>query len=159
MAPTRPSFYCLIHFYKRNLVFRSDMMLLVIFLAVSSVSSLQLEVYTERRSVTDPDGTNFLCLYTLSYDPNTAKVYRQQSSVKCEPNIRGKQTVEDITIEAIGKVASVTYVPRKDLVGIKKITLAEYTAPETTTSAVKTTTTPAPGDMLGYVFIPEQDAA
>ena len=27
--------------------------------------------------------------------------------------------------QAIGKVASVTYVPRKDLVGIKKITLAE----------------------------------
>merc|ERR1719305_1217984 len=159
MAPTRPSFYCLIHFYKRNLVFRSNMMLLVIFLAVSSVSSVQLEVYTERRSVTDPDGANFSCLYTLSYDPNTAKVYRQQSSVKCEPNIRGKQTVEDITIEAIGKVASVTYVPRKDLIGIKKITLAEYTAPETTTTTAKTTTTPAPGDMLGYVFIPEQIAA
>jgi len=109
--------------------------------------------------VTDPDGTNFSCLYKLSYDPNTAKVYRQQSSVKCEPNIRGKQTVEDITIEAIGKVASVTYVPRKDLVGIKKITLAEYKAPATTTTAVKTTTTPALGDMLGYVFIPQQISA
>jgi len=132
------------------------MMFLIVFLAVSSVSSLQLEVYEETRAVTDPDGTNFSCRYKLSYDPNTAKVYRQQSSVKCEPNIRGKQTVEDITIEAIGKVASVTYVPRKDLVGIKKITLAEYSAPATTTTGVKTTTTPAPGDMLGYVFIPQQ---
>merc|ERR1711971_982474 len=135
------------------------MMFLIVFLAVSSVSSLQLEVYEETRAVTDPDGTNFSCLYKLSYDPNTAKVYRQQSSVKCEPNIRGKQTVEDITIEAIGKVASVTYVPRKDLVGIKKIALAEYLAPSTTTTAVMTTTTPAPGDMLGYVFIPQQIAA
>merc|ERR1712172_50662 len=113
------------------------MMFLIVFLAVSSVSSLQLEVYEETRAVTDPDGTNFSCLYKLSYDPKTAKVYRQQSSVKCEPNIRGKQTVEDITIEAIGKVASVTYVPRKDLVGIKKITLTEYSAPPaTTTTAV-----------------------
>merc|ERR1712192_139503 len=135
------------------------MMFLIVFLAVSSVSSLQLEVYEETRAVTDPDGTNFSCLYKLSYDPNTAKVYRQQSSVKCEPNIRGKQTVEDITIEAIGKVASVTYVPRKDLVGIKKITLAEYKAPATTTTAVKKTTTPAPGDMLGYVSIPQQIGA
>ena len=30
---------------------------------------------------------------------NLWKHSRQQSSVKCEPNIRGKQTVEDITIE------------------------------------------------------------
>ena len=43
----------------------------------------------------------------------------------CDPNTTGKETVEDIVIEDINKTAMVTYVPRKDLTGIKLITLAE----------------------------------
>jgi len=61
-------------------------------------------------------------------------VFRRRSSVKCEPNTNGKQTVEDLVIEAIGKTVSVTYQPRKDKTGIKKIVLADYVPPPTTTS-------------------------
>merc|ERR1712168_122959 len=70
----------------------------------------------------------------------SGKVYRQQSGVACQPNVNGKQTIEDVVIEAIGKTATVTYTVKKDKTGISKIALADYIAP--TTAAP--TTTPAP---------------
>ena len=95
--------------------------------------SLMQETYTETRDVTDNGGSVFSCTYSLSYDPNTAKVflpppikpptmdstcpfpirpyfpihpyiekvYRQESSVSCDPNTNGKQTEELLIIEVI----------------------------------------------------------
>ena len=149
--------------------------------------SLMQETYTETRDVTDNGGKVFSCTYSLSYDPNTAKVflpppikpstcpfpirpyfpihpyiekvYRQESSVSCDPNTNGKQTEELLIIEvilllesksmivlqrklfslnkeslpktdnlifkAINKTAYVTYVPRIDKTGIKKIVTSD----------------------------------
>jgi len=115
----------------------------------TTTTELPLSTYTETREVTDAEGTTFTCTYSLAYDPATAKVYRRRSSVACDPNTTGKETVEDIVIEDINKTATVTYVPRKDLTGIKLITLAEYvattTSADTTTTSGDTTTTAADG--------------
>merc|ERR1711990_839045 len=99
---------------------------------------IPLETYTETRDVTDSAGTTFSCTYNLAYDAATAKVYRTRSSVSCDPNTTGQETVEEITIEAINKTATVTYVPRTDLTGIKKIALSDY-IPTTTVSPATTT--------------------
>jgi len=93
-----------------------------------------VDTYTETREIVDPAGTTFTCLYSLAYDAARKVVFRKQSSVQCEPNTNGKQTVEDLVIEAIGKTVSVTYQPRKNKTGIKKIVLADYVPPPTTTS-------------------------
>merc|ERR1712037_689361 len=111
----------------------------------TSTTPIPLETYTETREVTDSAGTTFSCTYNLAYDAATAKVYRTRSSVSCEPNTTGQETVEEITIEAINKTATVTYVPRTDLTGIKKIALSDY-IPTTTvspTTAAGTTATAA----------------
>merc|ERR1712055_350507 len=104
----------------------------------TSTPPIPLETYTETRDVTDSAGTTFSCTYNLAYDAATAKVYRTRSSVSCDPNTTGQETVEEITIEAINKTATVTYVPRTDLTGIKKIALSDY-IPLTTTTAATTT--------------------
>merc|ERR1712055_778932 len=104
----------------------------------TSTTPIPLETYTETRDVTDSAGTTFSCTYNLAYDAATAKVYRTRSSVSCDPNTTGQETVEEITIEAINKTATVTYVPRTDLTGIKKIALSDY-IPLTTTTAAGTT--------------------
>merc|ERR1712055_338507 len=108
----------------------------------TSTTPIPLETYTETRDVTDSAGTTFSCTYNLAYDAATAKVYRTRSSVSCDPNTTGQETVEEITIEAINKTATVTYVPRTDLTGIKKIALSDY-IPLTTTTAAGTTTAAA----------------
>merc|ERR1712037_578379 len=111
----------------------------------TSTTPIPLETYTETRDVTDSAGTTFSCTYNLAYDAATAKVYRTRSSVSCDPNTTGQETVEEITIEAINKTATVTYVPRTDLTGIKKIALSDY-IPTTTvspTTAAGTTATAA----------------
>merc|ERR1711970_1648067 len=105
----------------------------------TSTTPIPLETYTETRDVTDSAGTPFSCTYNLAYDAATAKVYRTRSSVSCDPNTTGQETVEEITIEAINKTATVTYVPRTDLTGIKKIALSDY-IPTTTVSPATTTT-------------------
>merc|ERR1719222_1378957 len=117
----------------------------------TSTTPIPLETYTETREVTDSAGTTFSCTYNLAYDAATAKVYRTRSSVSCDPNTTGQETVEEITIEAINKTATVTYVPRTDLTGIKKIALSDYipttTVPPTTaagTTATAAATTGAP---------------
>jgi len=104
----------------------------------TSTTPIPLETYTETRDVTDSAGTTFSCTYNLAYDAATAKVYRTRSSVSCDPNTTGQETVEEITIEAINKTATVTYVPRTDLTGIKKIALSDY-IPTTTVSPATTT--------------------
>merc|ERR1712210_93713 len=109
----------------------------IFLLLLSSFANVNaLETFTETREVVDPAGTTFTCLYSLTYDADRKVVFRKQSSVQCEPNTNGKQTLETLVIEAIGKTVSVTYQPRKDKTGIKKIVLAEYVppAPPTTTS-------------------------
>merc|ERR1711990_1049131 len=110
---------------------------------------IPLETYTETRDVTDSAGTTFSCTYNLAYDAATAKVYRTRSSVSCDPNTTGQETVEEITIEAINKTATVTYVPRTDLTGIKKIALSDYipttTVSPATTTAAATTGAPTTG--------------
>jgi len=105
----------------------------------TSTTPIPLESYTETRDVTDSAGETFTCTYNLAYDAATAKVYRTRSSVSCEPNTTGQETVEQITIEAINKTATVTYVPRTDLTGIKKIALSEYTPTTTATTGAATT--------------------
>merc|ERR1712055_39103 len=105
----------------------------------TSTTPIPLETYTETRDVTDSAGTTFTCTYNLAYDAATAKVYRTRSSVSCDPNTTGQETVEEITIEAINKTATVTYVPRTDLTGIKKIALSDY-IPTTTATTVAVTT-------------------
>jgi len=97
-------------------------------LALTLSQTLALETYTETREVTDNGGNVFSCTYSLAYDPATAKVYRLQSGVSCEPNVNGKQTIEDISILAINKTATVTYTVKQDLTGITKIVLADYVA-------------------------------
>merc|ERR1712037_1078914 len=117
----------------------------------TSTTPIPLETYTETREVTDSAGTTFSCTYNLAYDAATAKVYRTRSSVSCEPNTTGQETVEEITIEAINKTATVTYVPRTDLTGIMKIALSDY-IPTTTVSPATTTaaaTTGAPTTAAG----------
>merc|ERR1711934_705598 len=117
----------------------------------TSTTPIPLETYTETRDVTDSAGTPFSCTYNLAYDAATAKVYRTRSSVSCDPNTTGQETVEEITIEAINKTATVTYVPRTDLTGIKKIALSDY-IPTTTVSPATTTaaaTTGAPTTAAG----------
>merc|ERR1712037_1052792 len=129
------------------------MQLLLPLLALLLHSSLAattapLETYTETRDVTDNGGNVFSCTYSLSYDPNTAKVYRQESSVSCDPNTNGKQTEELLIIEAINKTAYVTYVPRIDKTGIKKIVTSDYVAgvdPTAPTTAAATTGAPTTG--------------
>jgi len=106
----------------------------------TSTTPIPLETYTETRDVTDSAGTTFSCTYSLAYDAATAKVYRTRSSVSCDPNTNGQETVEEITIEAINKTATVTYVPRTDLTGIKKIALSDY-IPTTTVSPTTTAAT------------------
>merc|ERR1719305_825283 len=117
------------------------MKLLLAFLTFSS-AALALDTYTETRDVTDAAGNSFSCTYSLVYDSNSAKVYRQQSGVACEPNVNGKQTIEDVVIEAINKTATVTYTVKQDKTGISKIALADYIAP---TTAAPTTAAPASG--------------
>merc|ERR1711962_1928818 len=95
---------------------------------------LFLDTYTETRDIVDPAGNTFTCLYSLTYDADRQVVFRKQSSVQCEPNTNGKQTVEYIVIEAIGKNVSVTHQSRKNKTGIKKIVLSDYVPPPTTTS-------------------------
>merc|ERR1711936_1494906 len=109
-----------------------------------AATTAPLETYTETREVTDNGGNVFSCSYSLSYDPNTAKVYRQESSVTCEPNTNGKQTEELLIIEAINKTAYVTYVPRVDKTGIKKIVTSDYVAGVDPTAPTTTSTTPIP---------------
>merc|ERR1712212_969199 len=106
----------------------------------TSTTPIPLETYTETRDVTDSAGTTFSCTYNLAYDAATAKVYRTRSSVSCDPNTTGQETVEEITIEAINKTATVTYVPRTDLTGIKKIALSDC-IPTTTVSPTTTAAT------------------
>merc|ERR1712037_706995 len=117
------------------------MKFLLAFLTFSS-AALALDTYTETRDVTDAAGNSFSCTYSLVYDSNSAKVYRQQSGVACEPNVNGKQTIEDVVIEAINKTATVTYTVKQDKTGISKIALADYIAP---TTAAPTTAAPASG--------------
>jgi len=109
-----------------------------------AATTAPLETYTETRDVTDNGGNVFSCTYSLSYDPNTAKVYRQESSVSCDPNTNGKQTEELLIIEAINKTAYVTYVPRFDKTGIKKIVTSDYVAGVDPTAPTTTSTTPIP---------------
>merc|ERR1711936_133329 len=109
-----------------------------------AATTAPLETYTETREVTDNGGNVFSCSYSLSYDPNTAKVYRQESSVTCEPNTNGKQTEELLIIEAINKTAYVTYVPRVDKTGIKKIVTSDYVAGVDPTAPTTTSTSPIP---------------
>merc|ERR1719431_2370460 len=109
---------------------------LLLALALSQASAL--ETYTETRDVTDNGGRVFSCTYSLAYDPDTAKVYRLQSAVSCQPNVNGKQTIEDVDILAINKTATVTYTVKKDLTGITKIVLADYVPAEPCTPAAWT---------------------
>merc|ERR1712181_98212 len=113
------------------------MHLLLVVLTFSS-AALALETYTETRDVTDAAGNNFTCEYSLVYELSSSKVYRQQSGVACQPNVNGKQTIEDVVIEAINKTATVTYTVKQDKTGISKIALVDYIAP-TTTAAPSTT--------------------
>jgi len=71
-------------------------------------------------------------------------VYRQQSGVACEPNVNGKQTIEDVVIEAINKTATVTYTVKQDKTGISKVALADYIAPTTAAPTTAAPTTAAP---------------
>merc|ERR1719175_331349 len=117
-------------------------LLLLAFLTFSS-AVLALDTYTETRNVTDAAGNSFSCTYSLVYDSSSAKVYRQQSGVACQPNVNGKQTIEDVVIEAIGKTATVTYTVKKDKTGISKIALANSpTTASPTTAASGSTTAP-----------------
>merc|ERR1719234_232865 len=133
------------------------MQLLLVFLTFSS-ATLALETYTETRDVTDAAGNNFTCDYSLVYDSNSAKVYRQQSGVACQPNVNGKQTIEDVVIEAINKTATVTYTVKQDKTGISKIALADYIAPTTaapsTTAAAGNGSTAAPAEACANQWQP-----
>merc|ERR1712130_567849 len=124
-------------------------MKLLVILTLTS-AAIALDIYTETRDVTDAAGNTFSCTYSLHYDASSAKVYRVPSGVACLPNVNGKQTIEDIVIEAINKTATVTYTVKQDLTGISKIALADYIAPTTTAAATTTgapitTTAPATG--------------
>merc|ERR1712055_1118107 len=123
---------------------RTMLLLLPLLHSSFAATTAPLETYTETREVTDNGGNVFSCSYSLSYDPNTAKVYRQESSVTCEPNTNGKQTEELLIIEAINKTAYVTYVPRVDKTGIKKIVTSDYVAGVDPTAPTTTSTTPIP---------------
>merc|ERR1711990_1169925 len=113
----------------------SLLMWVIFLLLLSPLANVNaLETFTETREVVDPAGTTFSCLYSLAYDPDRKVVFRKQSSVQCEPNTNGKQAVETLVIEAIGKTVSVTYQPREDKTGIKKIVLDEYVPPPTSTT-------------------------
>jgi len=120
------------------------LLLPLLFHSSLAASTASLETYTETRDVTDNGGNVFSCTYSLSYDPNTAKVYRQESSVSCDPNTNGKQTEELLIIEAINKTAFVTYVPRIDKTGIKKIVTSDYVPGVSPTVPTTTSTTPIP---------------
>merc|ERR1712212_1035949 len=103
-------------------------------------------------------GNNFTCEYSLVYDSSSAKVYRQQSGVACQPNVNGKQTIEEVVIEAINKTATVTYTVKQDKTGISKIALADYiapttAAPSTTASSVNGSTT-APAEACANQWEP-----
>merc|ERR1712212_1148561 len=93
-----------------------------------AATTAPLETYTETREVTDNGGNVFSCSYSLSYEPNT----------------NGKQTEELLIIEAINKTAYVTYVPRVDKTGIKKIVTSDYVAGVDPTAPTTTSTTPIP---------------
>merc|ERR1711936_63137 len=123
---------------------RTMLLLLPLLHSSFAATTAPLETYTETRDVTDNGGSVFSCTYSLSYDPNTAKVYRQESSVSCDPNTNGKQTEELLIIEAINKTAYVTYVPRVDKTGIKKIVTSDYVAGVDPTAPTTTSTTPIP---------------
>merc|ERR1712212_1213719 len=124
------------------------MQLLLAFLTFSS-AALALDTYTETRDVTDAAGNNFTCEYSLVYDSSSAKVYRQQSGVACQPNVNGKQTIEDVVIKAINKTATDTYTVKQDKTGISKIALADYIAP--TTAAPSTTASAGNGSTTAPV--------
>merc|ERR1712168_1020282 len=117
----------------------ATMKILLLVFVISSAAAL--ETYTETRDITDSAGTTFSCLYTIVYDPSRKVVYRKQSSVKCDPDTNGKQTVEEIIIAEAGMSVAVTYQPRKGKTGIKKTVVSDYTAP---TTAAPATTGPAP---------------
>merc|ERR1719348_370269 len=113
----------------------------LLFFVFVLASAAALETYTETRDITDSAGNTFSCLYTIVYDPSRKVVYRKQSSVQCDPDTNGKQTVEDIIIAEAGMSVAVTYQPRKGKTGIKKTVVSDYTAP---TTAAPATTGPAP---------------
>merc|ERR1711951_103271 len=117
----------------------ATMKILLLVFVISSAAAL--ETYTETRDITDSAGTTFSCLYTIVYDPSRKVVYREQSSVQCDPDTNGKQTVEEIIIAEAGMSIAVTYQPRKGKTGIKKTVVSDYTAP---TTAAPATTGPAP---------------
>ena len=64
-----------------------------------AIATVFQETFTETRDITDSAGNTFTCEYSLVYDAARKVVYRTKSSVKCEPNTNGKQTVEDVVIE------------------------------------------------------------
>merc|ERR1712168_1578581 len=117
----------------------ATMKILLLVFVISSAAAL--ETYTETRDITDSAGTTFSCLYTIVYDPSRKVVYRKKSSVQCDPDTNGKQTVEEIIIADAGMSVAVTYQPRKGKTGIKKTVVSDYTAP---TTAAPATTAPAP---------------
>merc|ERR1712106_128701 len=117
----------------------ATMKILLLVFVISSAAAL--ETYTESRDITDSAGTSFSCLYTIVYDASRKVVYRQQSSVQCDPDTNGKQTTEDIIIAEAGMSVAVTYQPRTGKRGIRKTVVSDYTAP--TTTAAPTTAAPA----------------
>merc|ERR1712168_39939 len=121
----------------------ATMKILLLGFVISSAAAL--ETYTETRDITDSAGTTFSCLYTIVYDPSRKVVYRKKSSVQCDPDTNGKQTVEEIIIAEAGMSVAVTYQPRKGKTGIKKTVVSDYTAP---TTAAPATPAPAPGGSM-----------
>merc|ERR1712168_1756184 len=123
----------------------ATMKILLLVFVISSAAAL--ETYTETRDITDSAGTTFSCLYTIVYDPSRKVVYRKKSSVECDPDTNGKQTVEEIIIAEAGMSVAVTYQPRKGKTGIKKTVVSDYTAP-TTAAPATTAAAPATGGSM-----------
>jgi len=95
--------------------------------------------YKETRKVTDSNGKEFTCTYSLFY--NTKTVSKSKSSVSCKPNTAGKAVSEEFVIESLGKTVTVKHSIKKGKDAISAVSLKDYVEP--------TTAAPAPAPASG----------
>merc|ERR1711887_226942 len=116
----------------------SSMKTAILVLAV--VPLISGAIHKETRKVTDSDGKEFTCKYSIFYNSKT--VVKTKSSVTCTPNTKGKAISEIFVIESLGKSVTLKHAIKKGKDTISAVSLEDYVAPTTSTPA------PASGEAM-----------
>merc|ERR1711887_482593 len=116
----------------------SSMKTAILVLAV--VPLISGAIHKETRKVTDSDGKEFTCKYSIFYNSKT--VVKTKSSVTCTPNTKGKPISEIFVIESLGKSVTLKHAIKKGKDTISAVSLEDYVAPTTSAPA------PASGEAM-----------